>query len=660
VQGSSSLQNITASVVSIGTNRVILNTNTPILQFGGISVFDSGSTQGRSGSLLWNSTNDHWINVNPSGSDEGYNSAILINGPKNTGSLGQEAGLTTNYIPVSQGEDHITDSIIFQSGSVNIGIGMTNPQSRFVLQSSANYETSVLGSATANTFTLLASNGLYGMTIGVGNSGNTWLQSQRVDAGTSVYNLLFNPNGGNVGIGTTSPAEKLVVTGAIMSTGGITGHGANRTTLSQEGGSGAYWQSYGTNTSTVGTFVLRQASSDFSIQRAVLSIDTSGAATFSSSSIATNYIASSGNNTTVFNSTAATTGWVQMALNNTGGSLICGIESSVAGIVATNSTAYATVLRNYTNTDFQIATNNTVRLTISGTGAATFASSISAGSTITAGTTIGGTALNITGTQSTFRVASNYTGGGDLLSGTLMYLDDVTNNNLTIIPSSSGTNGSKIVAAAFNGSAWRSMWEFANINSGNPNLILVKSGGNVGIGTDNPVTNLQLGRVFGFVQDINSGYIQANMASNGNYIVSQFATRIHLDSAIGEINFLTAASGTAGNAVSLVNRMQITNEGNIDTKGNAIYAFSGAFSMGGTYQTIFTSVADSVYLISVNTNPSSGDGTFGLLIAFNEGDKSCGTIFGNNILIQFSGNAVQIRSTNGSTYSVSWSATRIK
>ena len=34
---------------------------------------------------------------------------------------------------------------------------------------------------------------------------------------------------GNVGIGTTAPSEKLSVSGAIISTGGITGHGANRT-----------------------------------------------------------------------------------------------------------------------------------------------------------------------------------------------------------------------------------------------------------------------------------------------------------------------------------------------------------------------------------------------------------------------------------------------
>jgi hypothetical protein len=50
---------------------------------------------------------------------------MVINGPKNTGSLGQEAGLTTGYIPRSQGEDHIEDSPMFSTGS-NVGIGTTN------------------------------------------------------------------------------------------------------------------------------------------------------------------------------------------------------------------------------------------------------------------------------------------------------------------------------------------------------------------------------------------------------------------------------------------------------------------------------------------------------------------------------------------------------
>ena len=74
------------------------------------------------------------------------------------------------------------------------------------IQSTTNYETSTLGAATG-TMGYISANGLYGMYIGIGNSGNTWLQSQRNDGGTSAYNLLLNPQGGNVGIGTSSPQD---------------------------------------------------------------------------------------------------------------------------------------------------------------------------------------------------------------------------------------------------------------------------------------------------------------------------------------------------------------------------------------------------------------------------------------------------------------------
>ena len=117
VQGSSSLQNITASAVDIGTNIIELNTATPAVRFGGVSVQDSGSFAGVSGSLFWDSFNNNWLYVQPSASGEGYNSAILIAGPKNTGSLGSELGITTGYIPVASGQNHISDSNITKSGT---------------------------------------------------------------------------------------------------------------------------------------------------------------------------------------------------------------------------------------------------------------------------------------------------------------------------------------------------------------------------------------------------------------------------------------------------------------------------------------------------------------------------------------------------------------
>jgi hypothetical protein len=117
VQGSSSLEDITGSNVYIGTNKINLNTDTPAIRFGGLSVFDSGSNFGESGSLLWDSQNNHWLYQHPASSGAPYKSAMLISGPKNSGSLGSELGLTTGKIQKAVGDDHIGDSIIHDDGS---------------------------------------------------------------------------------------------------------------------------------------------------------------------------------------------------------------------------------------------------------------------------------------------------------------------------------------------------------------------------------------------------------------------------------------------------------------------------------------------------------------------------------------------------------------
>jgi len=226
VQGSSSLQNITASAVSIGTNTVVLNTSTPILRFGGISVQDSGSAQGRSGSLWWDSLADHWIYVVPSGSAEGYNSAMLMNGPKNTGSLGSEAGLTTDYIPVSQGEDHITDSIIFQSGSRFIGIGTNIPTYNLHVKSSIDpTELAVENTTTGGTSRMRLINATRSFILT--NNATDNLLSFNYDGSNR---LQFNTssqwfNSGNVGIGTTNPGYTLDVSGTGRFTGTLNANG---------------------------------------------------------------------------------------------------------------------------------------------------------------------------------------------------------------------------------------------------------------------------------------------------------------------------------------------------------------------------------------------------------------------------------------------------
>jgi hypothetical protein len=87
---------------------------------------------------------------------------------------------------------------------------------------------------------------------------------------------------------------------------------------------------------------------------------------------------------------------------------------------------------------------------------------------------------------------TGYNGLGDLPAGVLLSTWATANNNLAIIPSAQGTAGSKVVLGAYNGSTWKSMVQFENVSSGDPNLILAANGGNVGISTSTPSYKLEV------------------------------------------------------------------------------------------------------------------------------------------------------------------------
>ena len=117
VQGESSLENITASAVSIGTNTIILNTDTPALRYAGISVFDSGSTNVTS-SLFYDSLTNQWKFKHD---DVGTSDAsIMLFGPLG-GDIDNTPLLVSNYLTKVEGTNnhghHITTSSIFDDGS---------------------------------------------------------------------------------------------------------------------------------------------------------------------------------------------------------------------------------------------------------------------------------------------------------------------------------------------------------------------------------------------------------------------------------------------------------------------------------------------------------------------------------------------------------------
>jgi hypothetical protein len=114
VFGTQSVAYISSSQLNIGTNIISVNTDTPSIRFGGLAVYDSGST-GLTGSMLWDSEDNQWIYSNPSGS--AYDSAVFLVGPRNVGVLGNETGISCNFLSKGNGMHHMTSSGIFEDGS---------------------------------------------------------------------------------------------------------------------------------------------------------------------------------------------------------------------------------------------------------------------------------------------------------------------------------------------------------------------------------------------------------------------------------------------------------------------------------------------------------------------------------------------------------------
>jgi hypothetical protein len=183
VYGTSSIEYITSSNLNISDNIISVNTYTPAVRFGGLAVYDSGST-GSTGSILWDSEKDRWVYSNPSGSS--YDGGMLISGPRNTTGLGNEVGTTACAVMIGQGGDHITSSGIFSYGNFTCFYGNT------VISASGDacFASSIQGT------TLYGSTTVCGTTIC--SSGNACFGSTVIMAG-------------NVGIGTSSPSAVLTV-----------------------------------------------------------------------------------------------------------------------------------------------------------------------------------------------------------------------------------------------------------------------------------------------------------------------------------------------------------------------------------------------------------------------------------------------------------------
>src|SRR5437660_1443352 len=103
----------------------------------------------------------------------------------------------------------------------NVGIGTTSPSFRLQANTpvGGQVEQMTPGSP-SGTFAVINQSNVHGLYFGIGSSGNAWLQVARHDGSPATYNLILQSAGGNVGIGTTAPGQRLSVAGTVESTSG--------------------------------------------------------------------------------------------------------------------------------------------------------------------------------------------------------------------------------------------------------------------------------------------------------------------------------------------------------------------------------------------------------------------------------------------------------
>jgi len=285
IYGTSSVQYITSSQVNFGTNIITVNTDTPAVRFGGLAVFDSGST-GLTGSILWDSQANHWVYSNPSGST--YSGGMIMSGPR-AASLGTEQGTTSCALMMGQGGDHITSSAIFSYGNATC---------------------------------------FYGTTV--------------VGSGGTVCSTMINAS--CVGIGTTTPANTLDVTGTGRFTGIVT--------FGSTGGSGL--RVYGAAGTNQWDMYLNGANLRFSDNTGTGSVVFDRSISGTSATFSGDLTLSSGGDR-IFN------------INDTGGNLF--------QIQAASNILYYSARTTGGSLAFRTNGTNDVKLSIASTGAATFSAS---------------------------------------------------------------------------------------------------------------------------------------------------------------------------------------------------------------------------------------------------------------------------------------------
>ena len=232
VFGTSSFTSVTSSQLIVDDSFISVNVFEPAERFGGLKVYDSGSLSHlATASLAWDSLHNHWVYQNVSGST--YTGGMLLSGPRNTGSLGDEPNLAKWFVPRSDGGDHLENSQIFSSGSTTIITGSLTTTGKVTIGTVDNYGADpdkflaiVAGEVVYRTGAELLSD-IGGQTSGTfvqnsGTGGQARYIMRYADSNSATTSSIYEDTSGNIGINKTVPNAKLDVNGNAIVSGSLT------------------------------------------------------------------------------------------------------------------------------------------------------------------------------------------------------------------------------------------------------------------------------------------------------------------------------------------------------------------------------------------------------------------------------------------------------